>query len=184
MILTKEASDAIGHCHSCLDDFCLPIFDGRCRVVGLSSTLCALIAISYSDFCSSVNDGVHAHLVSHDKPSCVAIEFLYLYFFSLAEFAAAKLGGSLVISNLFFEVELLLRLAEDILPYLSLAVLSHSSRGFVEQSIVFVVDNFDLFSAVRGPAFKGNSVGIMVFANKRVVFSLEGLRSGQQSEGH
>ena len=127
MIFTFEASNAIGHCHSCLDDLCLPIFDGLCRVIGLSSTLCALIAISYSDFCSSVNDGVHAHLVSHDEPSCVAIVFLYLYFDSLAEFATAISGGSLVISNLFFEVELLLRFSEDIFPYLSLAVLSHRS---------------------------------------------------------
>ena len=44
--------------------------------------------------------------------------------------------------------------------------------------------NFDLVSAVRGSAFKGDCVGIMVLANERMVFSFEGLRPGQQNEGH
>ena len=102
----------------------------------------------------------------------------------MAEFAAAISTSSLVIGNLFFEVELLLRFTEDILPNLSLAAFSHWSRGLVEQGIVLVVANFDLLSAVRGAAFKGDSVGVMVLANEWMVFSLEGLRSGQQSEGH
>ena len=79
MIVAKEASNAIVDCHSLLYDFSLPICNGLSIVVGIITTFCAIKAIDHSQFCRSVNDGVHAHLVSHDDPSCVAIELLHLH---------------------------------------------------------------------------------------------------------
>ena len=74
--------------------------------------------------------------------------------------------GSSIIGDLLFEVKLLLRFAEDILPSLSVTILSHGPGGLIEHGIVLVEVIFDLFSAMRGAGLVFDVVGIVVLANE------------------
>ena len=62
--------------------------------------------------------------------------------------------------------------------------LSHGPGCLVEQGVILVVTEFDLASAMRSSTFKWHIVGIMMLPHERMVLSLEGLCTGQQSQGN